>query len=710
MKLRRFQYSTSTDMSGARTNPVLRREMPTRQPVLRRVNNYLRDPKAGQRDMNLEVAAAGRGKYLANAVSKGMMQLGETLAQAEAQALATDALMDYRKELTVAEYNAQGLPFTRTESHVDPSSGSIKEREVATHKDLVPTFDKATKGIIDSYIGRLPLAVRNQVRGQMLNLGAAARDRVVNMAIKKQMQFGQHTVFSSIQKAESPEAVEGLINSANARLYFSAIQLNTMYEEKMGELAIRGSATRIVLAANSGVAARGHLQEEKERVIDGSIRVQLTNSLGEVVYTTDDKGRTVALMTDGIDPLHKFLTGEQILQLHSKIKAIEVAMDKKVRDTQEDEINHVLNDITATRGDLHNASDPILKRYAAYGSGGMKPDGTSFEPPSNWEDIIRNMAREGSHSILEGSDITALMARVKAAREGDIVDPEQYSKILEHLEEYATKEGRDKIRRTVGLGELAIRDLQDKSRKMERAGENWWESNNPFGNRGSIAITALKGHFDLIETPDSGVFAKFSTKEKASAVHQAYQTLLKELHDHVDGIGDARLKPEAALKWVYEKIDEDNKAGRPLATGGKARSVSATTITEPSDAPDAPAATTVDDDGTINVASPKQTNAQKTAHETWLRTQAAKDEEGNAWTKPKVTALPAGALRDGLAVVLEAHGIVIPPAAQKPEVQTKSLGDTSAGSSTVREVRPRTGIWPPSELPSNPFALGYHLR
>jgi hypothetical protein len=245
---------------------------------------------------------------------------------------------------------------------------------------------------------------------------------------------------------------------------------------------------------------------------------------------------------------------------------------------------------------------------------------------------------------------------------------------------------------------------------MERAGENWWEKSNPFGNRGHIAVTALKGHFDLVESAPTGFFKDFAAREKASAVHQAYQTLLRELHDYVDGIDDARLKPEKALEWVYEQIDKDNKAGRPLATGGKARSVSATTITEPSDAPDAPAETTVGDDGTINVASPKQTNAQKTAHEKWQKTEAAKDEEGNAWTPKKVEALPGGALRDGLAVVLEAHGIVIPPAAQKPEVKTKSLGDATASSSTGREVRPRLGIWPPSELPDNPWDLGYHYR
>jgi hypothetical protein len=687
--------------------------MPMRQPVLRRVNNYLRDPKAGQRDINLEVAAAGRGKYLANAVSKGMMQLGETLAQAEAQALATDALMDIKTELAVAEWNAKGLSLTRTQSFTDPSSGTIKTREIPTHKDLVPTYDRATKGIIESAANRLPLAVRNQFRAQALSLGAASRVRVANIAIQKQIEYGRGVIHASLQKATRPEVVEEIINSAQAQLYFKATALDTMYKEKMNGLAVRDYATEIMLAANSGPAARGELQLLKARVQNGLIRVPLTNSLGEILYTTNEDGKTVARMTDGIDPLHEFLTGEQLLQLHRKIEAIEVAMDKKVRDTQEKEINHVLNDITATRGDLHNASDAILKRYAAYGYGGMKKDGTSFTPPTNWEDIIRNMTREGSFSILEASDITALMARVKAAREGDIVDPEQYSEILDHLEEYADKEGRDRIRRTAGLSESWIRDLEEKSRKMERAGENWWESKNPFGPEGYIAIRRLKEHFRIVETPERGAFAAFTDPEKASEVMALYAKLSRQLHDEMLAIEDGSIKPEAALKWVNEKIAKDIKSGalgdgdddktRGISTGGAAATI------EQSGAPDEPSTTTVTHEGT-NVGSTKQTNAQRTAHEKWLRTEAAKDEEGNAWTPPKVTALPDGPLRRALTVVLSAHGVVIPPAAQKPEVKTKSLGDATASSSTGREVRPRLGIWPPSELPKNPWDLGYHYR
>ena len=696
MKLRRFQYSTSTDMSGARTNPVLRRDMPMRQPVLRNVSNYLRDPKAGQRDMNLEVAAAGRGKYLANAISKGMMELGETLAAAEASALATNELMDFKTQLAVAEVNAKGRPLTRTQSYLDPSSGSNKTREIATHQNLVPTFDEATKGIIDSASNRLPLAVRNQFRAQALNLGAAARDRVVNMAIKKQIEFGKHTIFSAIRKANTQADVEKEINSAHAQLYFSATELNTIYEEKMKELAIRDYATQIVLAANSGPGARGNLRAIQERVIDGTIQVQVTNKLGEVLYEFNAKGELVPQTTAGTDPLHRFLGGENILKLHNKIVAIGKEMDAVSEKAREDEVNMILNDITATAGNFSNASEAMQKRY-------KNKDGT-WKFGNNWSDIIQYMVDGSSASILEGSDITTLMARLKAAREGDIVQPVVYGDILENLEQYATKEGRDLIRRMNGLDINQIQDLQERSRNMERAGENWWEKDNPFNNRGHIAVMALKGHFDLVETPDSGVFAKFSTKEKASAVHQAYQTLLRELHDYVDSIDDVRLKPEKALEWVYEKIDEDNKAGRPLATGGQTKKAGGKAGgSTGTSMDDSPKVTITTPEGTT-VGSSTQTTAQSDAKKVWDKTPGAKDEQGNVWTPAKVAALPAGPKRDGLAVVLEAHGIVIPPA-----IQQKSKGLIEEKKPDNPNL-PRWGIWPPSELPSNPFDLGYHYR
>jgi hypothetical protein len=673
MKLRRFQYSTSPDMSGARTNPVLRRDMPMRQPVMRNVSNYLRDPKAGQRDMNLEVAAAGRGKHLANAVSNGMMQLGETLAQAEAQALGTDALMDYKKELAVATYNAKGIPLTRTQTYLDASSGKAKSREVPTHNDLIKTFDKATKGIVESYIGRLPLAVRNQVRAQMLSLGASARDQVVNMAIKKRIEYGRHVVLRAVTNAESPGDVEGIINSPNAQLYLSATELNTIYKEKMGELAIRDYASKIVLAASSGDAARGNLAVMEERLNTGLIDEKVTDESGAVKYTVDDNGNFVALTKPGIDPLHRFLSGENILSMHSKIKAIGTAMDAASEKARESEVNGVMNDITATAGDFSKASEEVQKRYAEFGN--------------NWSDIIKHMVDDGSDSILEGSDITALLARIKAARDGDIAQPVIYGDVLENLEQYATKDGRDEIGKMQGLTMKQIQDLKARSRKMERAGENWWEKDNPFNNRGHIAVTALKGHFGIVETPDSGVFAKFSTKEKASAVHQAYQTLLRELHDHVDGIDDVRLKPGEALKWVYEKIDEDNLAGRPLATGGKAKKTAET-----------PSAST-DDSPEITNTQPgvRQTTAQSDAEKEFHKTPGSKDKSGNVYTAAKVAEMPPGPKRNALVEVMKEHGHNVVPVVVATESGEKETPNP------LRPVGWGITIWPPSMLPTTPW-------
>jgi hypothetical protein len=670
-------------MSGARTNPVLRRDMPMRQPVLRNVSNYLRDPRAGQRDMNLEVAAAGRGKHLAKALGDGLMQLGETLAQAEAQALGTDALMDYKKELSVATYNAKGIPLTRTQTYLDAASGKVKSREIPRHNDLLKTFDKATKGMVESYIGRLPLAVRNQVRAQMLSLGASARDQVVNIAIKKRIEYGKHIVLRAVTNAETAGDVEGIINSPNAQLYLSATELNTIYNDKMGELAIRDYASKIVLAASSGDAARGNLAVMEARLNTGLIPVKVTDESGAVKYRVDDNGDFVALTKPGIDPLHRFLSGENILSMHSKIKAIGEEMDAVSEKARESEVNGVMNDITATAGDFANASEEVQKRYAEFGN--------------NWSDIIQYMVDGGSASILEASDITTLMARLQAAREGDIVVPQNYGKVLENLEQYATRYGRRMIRNMPGLNQEQIQDLEEKSRNMERAGENWWESKNPFGNKGFIAAKRLKDHFGIVETPDSGVFAKFSTKEKGSAVQQAYNTLLRELHDHVDGIDDARLKPEKALEWVNEQIDKDIKAGYPLATGGKAKK---TAGTSGASTDDDPKITITRPEGT-SAGSKTQTKAQSDAEEEFNKSPGSKDDNGNVITAAIVAEMPAGPKRTALIKVLGEFGHTVVPVVVATEPEEKKPDNPNL---------PRWGIWPPSQLPTNPFYIWYHRQ
>ena len=65
------------------TQPVLRSAPMMRKPLLRDERNYMRDPRSGQRDINLEVAAAGANAKVFNAISTGMMQLHNTLAAAE---------------------------------------------------------------------------------------------------------------------------------------------------------------------------------------------------------------------------------------------------------------------------------------------------------------------------------------------------------------------------------------------------------------------------------------------------------------------------------------------------------------------------------------------------------------------------------------------------------------------------------------------------
>ena len=149
MEIPKFKHTVSPSMSGAYSTPQLQRDRPERRAALRDPKKYMSDPRAGQRNMQLEVQAVLDQAKPITALAKGMTQIGETFAKADAEEQLTTANLNLRTEVEQMLANMKAMPVAREQSEIDGYTGQVNTTLQPVHKTSYQSFNASLLNVRD---------------------------------------------------------------------------------------------------------------------------------------------------------------------------------------------------------------------------------------------------------------------------------------------------------------------------------------------------------------------------------------------------------------------------------------------------------------------------------------------------------------------------------------------------------------------------------
>ena len=127
-------------MSGAYSTPQQRSQPAMRSTPQYNESKFLSNPRAGQRNMQLEVQAVLDQAKPITAMATGMAQIGETLAKADAEEQLTTANLNLRTEVESILADMKAMPIARQSSEINPLTGQVSTTLQPVHETSYKSY------------------------------------------------------------------------------------------------------------------------------------------------------------------------------------------------------------------------------------------------------------------------------------------------------------------------------------------------------------------------------------------------------------------------------------------------------------------------------------------------------------------------------------------------------------------------------------------
>ena len=481
MRIPKWQTMVSAS-PGFQYRAQLRAQPGERRPVLG--ETYLRDPRAGQRDMNLEVAAAGRGKYLASAISKGVQDIGETLVKLEAEDQLSSTASSF--ELEIGSQLNVIMEQKISEPVVDWFNGKPQPGLLPAYKDSLTLFTTWINGRRDYLASKMSNRVaRTAFLKGSANDVAQAITQAASINRKQQIRWMQGNLYRTAENLQSPDKLDLLYKSPLANTIVTAQQLKALIDGRKHRLAMDHYATR-TFEANS-LAEVHLLSEELEtgRDPESGYVVKQLDGTEEMEYDQNEHWEN--------------LTPQDRLMFEGKLDTKAAAI-KQVDDAKREQKFDV------TVAELYK--DP--------------------DNPNHNIDVWNTWLISGD---IDEKHIPKLISHLKAAKQiqavGTVQDYELANNILANIENplydipYILSQGLEATQEAILI--------RAKMEHLQGAGV-WWSQSNPDGTDGFVAWERLKDAFGY-----RPLFMEMVPGEERARIQKEYAIASNKLLDLVRG-------------------------------------------------------------------------------------------------------------------------------------------------------------------------------
>lgn len=514
MKLPKFQYTTSPSTSRAQVTPVLRSAPTMVTPVLRNPQAYMRDPRAGQRNVQLEAQAVLDQAKPMQAAITGLLQVGEVLAKADLEEKVANATLDFKQKGETALSDMKDSPIGNTYTTEDFLTGSVITQYDPTHEKSFLVFQTRVMSDRDAIAETLPLGGRaafirgtNAYTSQLLTEAAAVNQ-------KQHVEYLKGGALRALNKSDTPGAVEDWASQDWVNIVLGGEEVEKQRQKRLDSLAVDHFAFRIQKldpeAAETEIALqrietelRTGNQEISVTTVDGQETVELYPSEFAPYLNSENQGKLLDAITKVRDRINK-IDAEKRTEF---LRTTNAAVLENWRNFNEESFRKMLDD-----GSVDTAGyDRLLKAWQNAKSEPITPNDSTFLA------MKADIASYPDDVILSRTDITN----------------DQKSTLLG-------------LRNTYDQGLL-----------------DWSSKTNTAGPQGYYALDRLKRFHNVSGMDVQNVFLNSSQMKeiKKTENEQAFDEDYTELVDlMLSDTYTPEQKPKAALDFVNQKIAERTAA------------------------------------------------------------------------------------------------------------------------------------------------------
>ena len=630
MRIPKWQTMVSAS-PGFQYRAQLRAQPGEARPVLG--ETYLQNPRAGFDDINLAVAAAGSGKYLASAVSKGLQDIGNTLATLEAEDQLTNMSSEFQLEIgsQLSDLTEQKI----SEPTVDWFNGKPQPGLLPAYKNSLTTFTTWINNRRDYYAKKMTngVARRAFLKGSSNDV-AQAIAQAASVNRKQQIRWMQGNLYRTAENLQNPDDLDALYKSPLANTIVTAQQLKTLIEGRKNRLAMDDAARRLLTANHEVTGSIEQLEQFRRGLVDGMDYQEGARAtdpdapIGEREYTYNP------------NPYHKLYSPAQLLELDTKaarmIKAREDADDLRLEQNFSD----------AIVGIWDNPYAPEYNRDALH----AKVESGDLDP----KDLPALLTARKNAIALKGVTVESnpkLLTEILS----NISDPE-------HTVAFITQHPQ--------LSEGNKQTLNAARQEYDRTSVDWMSADNPDGHLGNRAVYWLGKAYNY--TP--GMFQIGAPGRQNAQNEDDFARALAELQNMVVGWREAGIPNKQILKNAFDYAFGEFKKLK-IDTRVSA-------VTDP--------------DITSRPVQHEGTQEQYEAWKVWAIDNKRYSPDGkSAMTWAMLMTMPPGATRDTVAEGFAHHGWVLPDGfhGQLNDIQQRIADAQARGQFTKQWILENVPSW-----------------
>jgi len=630
MRIPKWQTMVSAS-PGFQYRAQLRAQPGEARPVLG--ETYLQNPRAGFDDINLAVAAAGSGKYLASAVSKGLQDIGNTLATLEAEDQLTNMSSEFQLEIgsQLSDLTEQKI----SEPTVDWFNGKPQPGLLPAYKNSLTTFTTWINNRRDYYAKKMTngVARRAFLKGSSNDV-AQAIAQAASVNRKQQIRWMQGNLYRTAENLQNPDDLDALYKSPLANTIVTAQQLKTLIEGRKNRLAMDDAARRLLTANHEVTGSIEQLEQFRRGLVDGMDYQEGARAtdpdapIGEREYTYNP------------NPYHKLYSPAQLLELDTKaarmIKAREDADDLRLEQNFSD----------AIVGIHDNPYAPEYNRDALH----AKVESGDLDP----KDLPALLTARKNAIALKGVTVESnpkLLTEILS----NISDPE-------HTVAFITQHPQ--------LSEGNKQTLNAARQEYNRTSADWMSADNPDGHLGNRAVYWLGKAYNY--TP--GMFQIGAPGRQNAQNEDDFARALAELQNMVVGWREEGIPNKQILKNAFDYAFGEFKKLK-IDTRVSA-------VTDP--------------DITSRPVQHEGTQEQYEAWKVWAIDNKRYSPDGkSAMTWAMLMTMPPGATRDTVAQGFLEHGWVLPDGfhGQLNDIQQRIADAQARGQFTKQWILENVPSW-----------------
>jgi len=513
MRIPRFRNTVSPSTARAQVRPVLRSQPAMASAVTYNPNAFLRNPRAGQRNVQAEAQAELDKAKPLMAAMKGINAVAETFARADMDASLLSANLEMQAFAQSSTAAMSDLPIAKQKTTTDGVTGATTTSYQGTYETSFQTVEAALISKQKQLVETLPLAARATFLAKSANIISASQDDAAKIAQKQHIEFLKFQSIESLNnKVSTLDEVDAWTNSESVRVSMGGYDIAQKADIKKQQISVDHYGAQLLQIDLTEASARMDL----DKFID-----ELQSGMSSELIRKEGGAELIAVESPYAAQLRPEQKEKLISSAFKKIEQID-KLDKEERDKN---FSTLVVDVLRNPQGYNEESFLVLL------------DNHSIEQ-EQFDKIVKYHADAKSPDPEKPNDQLYLQM---------ISDPSQYTK--------------DEILSSPGLTTPQRIQALNKHETYQTNLNTWDSKNHPIHrDLGHRAVKKLKLYLKIPEEGQSQFSFTPPTDDRVQKFFEAYTELENLMMDKNTSPEEA---PQIAFDWVNQYIEKEMNQSPP---------------------------------------------------------------------------------------------------------------------------------------------------